>query len=255
MILELGNIWKEYKIRKEVNKNMSDLRNHYQTILKDLENYFQNEEDKQFVTEKFQELSIMFMDIIDRLTYLTDKKVQEMEERQKVIEQKINNVQKAVDGIESDIYEDEEGYEFEIVCPYCNHEFVTDINNESNAEVECPECHNIIELDWNEEEDCDLEDCSSCSHHCEELDDDININDDDTNINIEDDADEIVYDDDLEDHDLEKDDLEMEDDEEELVIHMPQRKSKKANKQALNHNEKDNKSEDKENQEDEDDDM
>lgn len=216
---------------------MSDLRNHYQTILKDLENYFQNEKDKQFVTEKFQELSIMFMDIIDRLTYLTDKKVQEMEERQKVIEQRINNVQKAVDGIESDIYEDEEGYEFEIVCPYCNHEFVTDINSEMNAEVECPECHNIIELDWNEDEDCDLEDCSSCSHHCEEFEEDTNINDDDTN--IEDDEDEIVYDD--------------EDSEEELIIHMPQRKSKKANKQALNHNEKDNKPEDREGQEDEED--
>ena len=216
---------------------MSDLRNHYQTILKDLENYFQNEEDKQKKKKKFQELSIMFMDIIDRLTYLTDKKVQEMEERQKVIEQRINNVQKAVDGIESDIYEDEEGYEFEIVCPYCNHEFVTDINSEMNAEVECPECHNIIELDWNEDEDCELEDCASCSHHCEEFEEDTNINDDDTN--IEDDEDEIVYDD--------------EDSEEELIIHMPQRKSKKANKQALNHNEKDNKPEDREGQEDEED--
>ena len=106
-----------------------------------------------------------------------------------------------------------------------------------NAEVECPECHNIIELDWNEDEDCDLEDCSSCSHYCEEFEEDTNINDDDTN--IEDDEDEIVYDD--------------EDSEEELIIHMPQRKSKKANKQALNHNEKDNKPEDREGQEDEED--
>ena len=215
---------------------MSDLRNHYQTILKDLENYFQNEQDKQFVTEKFQELSIMFMDIIDRLTYLTDKKVQEMEERQKIIEQRISNIQKAVDGIESDIYEDEEGYEFEIVCPYCNHEFVTDINSETNAEVECPECHNIIELDWNEDEDCNLEDCSSCSHHCAEFEEDTSSNNDD-DTNIENDEDEIVYDDDLKDYDLEKDDLEIED-EEELIIHMPQRKAKKGKVKDLNNKEK-----------------
>ena len=167
---------------------MSDLRNHYQTILKDLENYFQTEEDNEFVTQKFQELSIMFMDIIDRLTYLTDKKVKEVEERQKEIEQKIDNVQKAVDGIESDIYEDEEGYEFEIVCPYCNHEFVTDINSETNAEVECPECHNVIELDWNEDEDCNLEDCSSCSHHCADI-------DTDADMDADEEKDEIVYDD------------------------------------------------------------
>ena len=162
---------------------MSDLRNHYQTILKDLENYFQTEEDKEFVTQKFQELSIMFMDIIDRLTYLTDKKVKEVEERQKEIEQKIDNVQKAVDGIESDIYEDEEGYEFEIVCPYCNHEFTADIEEDGNDEIECPECHNTIELDWNcDDEGCQGGCCSHCDSHCEEVaedDEEYNPNDDD----------------------------------------------------------------------------
>lgn len=145
---------------------MADLRNRYQAILKDLDSYFQNEEDKQFVTRKFHELSMMFMDVIDRLTYITDMKVKEVEEKQKEIESKIANVQKAVDGIENDIYEAEEGYEFEIACPYCNHEFVADINSEMNTEVECPECHNIIELDWNgEEEEC-VEECSHCSHDC-----------------------------------------------------------------------------------------
>ena len=53
---------------------MSDLRNHYQTILKDLENYFQNEQDKQFVTEKFQELSIMFIQTKKCKKWKKDKK-------------------------------------------------------------------------------------------------------------------------------------------------------------------------------------
>ena len=115
---------------------MSDLKNHYQAILTELENHFQDEEDKVFVLNKFQELSMMFMDVIDRLTYLTDIRIKEVEERQQEIDNRIETVKKAVDGIENDIYEDDEAYEFEIVCPYCNHEFVADINSEENAEVE-----------------------------------------------------------------------------------------------------------------------
>lgn len=144
---------------------MSDLRNRYQTILKEIENNIKDEEERKFVIEKFQELSVVFMDIIDRLTYVTDMKVKQVEEKQKEIETKIGEVQKAVDGIESDIYEDEEPYEFEITCPYCNHEFVADINSETNTEVECPECHNVIELDWNGEDECES-DCHHCSHGC-----------------------------------------------------------------------------------------
>lgn len=156
---------------------MSDLKNHYQAILKDLENHFQNKDDKAFVLNKFQELSMMFMDVIDRLTYLTDIRIKEVEERQQEIDNRIETVKKAVDGIENDIYEDDEAYEFEIVCPYCNHEFVADINSEENAEVECPECHNIIELDWNEDEGCG----GCCSHcdGCEEDDDDSEHDDND----------------------------------------------------------------------------
>ena len=104
---------------------------------------------------------MMFMDVIDRLTFLTDIRVKEVEEKQKVKEDRIEIVKKAVDGIENDIYEDDEPYEFEISCPYCNNEFVADINSEENTEIECPECHNIIELDWNEEE------CGGCCSGCD----------------------------------------------------------------------------------------
>lgn len=139
---------------------MSELSNKYQQIMKELRTNIKDEQEKEFVMSKFQELSMMFMDVIDRLTYLTDLRVKEIEEQQKEIDKRMVKIQKAVDGIESDIYEDDENYEFEIVCPYCNHEFVTDINSDVNTEVECPECHNMIELDWNGEEE------EECSHHC-----------------------------------------------------------------------------------------
>lgn len=146
---------------------MSELSNRYQQIMKDLQANIKNEDDKELVMNKFQELSMMFMDVIDRLSYLTDIKMKEVEKQQKEIDDRMNKIQKAVDGIESDIYEDDDTYEFEIVCPYCNHEFVTDINSDINTEIECPECHNLIELDWNGDEDEECEhDCSCCSHDC-----------------------------------------------------------------------------------------
>lgn len=145
---------------------MADLKNRYQQILSEIQEHIQDEEQKKFVISKFQELSIVFMDIIDRLTYITDVRVKEVETKQKEIESKIGEVQSAVNGIESDIYEDGESYEFEITCPYCNYEFIADINSDISTEVECPECHNVIELDWNED-DCGHE-CSGCSHDCKE---------------------------------------------------------------------------------------
>lgn len=146
---------------------MSELSNRYQQIMKDLQTNIKDEEDKEFVMNKFQELSMMFMDVIDRLTYLTDLRIKEVETQQKEIDERMKKIQKAVDGIESDIYEDSDTYEFEIICPYCNHEFVTDINSDVSKEVECPECHNMIELDWNGEDDEEcIHDCSCCGHEC-----------------------------------------------------------------------------------------
>ena len=149
---------------------MSELSNRYQQIMKDLQANIKDEKDKEFAIGKFQELSMMFMDVIDRLTYLTDLRIKEVEEQQKEIDGRMAKIQKAVDGIENDIYEEEEAYEFEIVCPYCNHEFATDISSDANTEIECPECHNMIELDWNgDDEDEYAHNCSGCGHDCEAI--------------------------------------------------------------------------------------
>ena len=141
---------------------MSDIKGKYKKILEDLENNIKDSEDLQYAKEKFMELSLLFMDIIDRLTILTDARIKEIEDKQTEIDNKISSVQSIVDEIEGDIYEDDENYEFEIVCPYCNYEFTTDIADEEKEEIKCPKCNNIIELDWNSEDDysCD----GNCSH-------------------------------------------------------------------------------------------
>jgi len=143
---------------------MSEINGKYKQIMEDLEGNIKDPQELEFVKNKFSELSMLFIDMLDRVTRLTDNKIQEIEEKQQEISNRINSVQAIVDGIENDIYEDDENYEFEIVCPYCNYEFTADIEDESKDEIQCPECHNTIELDWNPEED--LGGCSGNCSHC-----------------------------------------------------------------------------------------
>ena len=159
---------------------MSVLSDNYKRIISEIEGKITNPEELEFVKEKVSELSMLFMDIIDNLTEKADEKIRQIEEKQKQIEDKMLQVENVVNEIESDIYvEDEEGnFDFEIVCPYCNNEFVAEINGKN--EIACPECNNIIELDWNDEEDegC-LGHCGGC-HRCDgEFDDDEEDNEDD----------------------------------------------------------------------------
>ena len=144
---------------------MSDIKGKYKKILEDLENNIKDPEDLLYAKERFMELTLFFMDIVDRLTALTDARIHEIEEKQEEINSKINNVQTIIDEIEGDIYEPNDEYEFEIVCPYCNYEFTTDIADEEKDEIKCPECNNIIELDWNGDEEYA---CSGDCSHCHE---------------------------------------------------------------------------------------
>ena len=140
---------------------MSELSNKYQEIMNEIDNKITDEEQLNFVKSKISEISIIFIDIIDRMSEIVDEKVHEIENGQKNIEKQLAKVQNAIDIIEKDIYE--ENFETEIVCPYCNNEFFAELNDEEENEIECPECHNIIELDLNADFD---EDDLGCSGNC-----------------------------------------------------------------------------------------
>ena len=126
---------------------MSELSNKYREIMDEIDKKITDEEQLNFVKSKVSEISIIFIDIIDRLSEVIDEKVIDIEKGQKSIEKKLAKVQNAIDVIEKDIYDD--NMETEIVCPYCNNEFLAELNDEDESEIECPECHNIIELDMN----------------------------------------------------------------------------------------------------------
>ena len=97
------------------------------------------------------------------------KEVEELKENQKAMNEKMEKMQQTIRHIESDIYIDEDcdcgcDCDFEIVCPYCDYEFVIEAD-ENEKEIECPKCNNIIELDWSGDL-CDDEGCSGHCHGC-----------------------------------------------------------------------------------------
>lgn len=119
---------------------MSELSEKYQEIISELDNKIENKDDLIFVKEKISEVSIIFIDLIERMSGIVENKISD-------IENKLDNIESTLNSIQEDIYDEDN--ETEIVCPYCNNEFYTEISNDIESEVECPECHNIIELDMN----------------------------------------------------------------------------------------------------------
>ncbi len=143
---------------------MSEFIKKYDKIIEEIEKNIQNEEELNFIKGKINEISTMFMSMFDNMSKYSESKINALEENQSKLEQKLNKVQNIVEDMKNDIYDDynEDDYEFEIVCPYCNNIFTSNVETDVNQEIECPECHNTIELDWNEEERC-TGSCSSCS--------------------------------------------------------------------------------------------
>ena len=129
----------------------------YQEIIDELEKRISDKEEFEFVKNKLSELTLLYIDSIEKVTEIRDNQINQ-NDRIKKLENKIKT-------IEDDIYIDEEedddrmipqkkleeGYDFEIICPYCNKEFVVDESYNKKDKVECPNCKQTIELDWDEE--------------------------------------------------------------------------------------------------------
>lgn len=156
---------------------MSELTKKFQNIMEDIEYNIKDEKILEYVNKKVTEISMLHMEVIGELTDIIKNKIENIETTQNSIETKVNKMQTSIAGIENDIYDDD-GFDFEIVCPYCNNEFTADI--ESKSDIKCPECQNIIELDWNGDEHSGCSGhCSSCSSGCgesffDELDEEVN---------------------------------------------------------------------------------
>lgn len=140
---------------------MGIIKNEYKSFLDDIDKNIKNKEDLEYIKARFSKFLDVIVEQIDSIMNYKNDEIEELKATQNNMENKIEKMQQIIEHIEKDIYS-EEGFDFEIICPYCNYEFFVDVDEEK-TEIECPECHNIIELDWTGDVD-DIED--GCSGHC-----------------------------------------------------------------------------------------
>lgn len=138
---------------------MANLKKRFNEILEDIEKNIQNKEDLEYIKSQVYNISLLFLDEIDKIAELNLDRINVMIEREKELGRRIASMEKVISNIEKEMYISPE-CDFEIMCPYCNTEFVEDFTDGMKHEVRCPECDNIIELDWHEDDEC------SCSHEC-----------------------------------------------------------------------------------------
>ena len=135
---------------------IEEICNEFKKFIKDLEDNIQNKEDLNYVLKRSDGLIKVVIKALNELEEQEEKKIKKIlkrqkkyEERMTEIESKMENLNENIETIFKDIYEDEE-WDFNITCPYCNFEFSANID-ENEEEIICPECNNTIELDWNDE--------------------------------------------------------------------------------------------------------
>lgn len=143
---------------------MSDFNKKYQEIINELEKNVKDVSELNLIKGKLSELVIYLTDMISKSV--------EMENNVGKIDRNIKRLQRRIEDIENDIYMDSDelvdeleeigydqmhdnDYEFEITCPYCDYEFITDNSYKNQVTIRCPKCGKMIELDWNIEENSD----------------------------------------------------------------------------------------------------
>lgn len=142
---------------------MGKLKNEYKSFLDDIEKNIKNKEDLEYIKGRFASFLDVMLEQMDYIMDYKQEEIEKLESTQKDLDERLQKMQQVIDNIEKDIYA-EDGFDFEIVCPYCNYEFIIDVD-ENRTEIECPECNNIIELDWTGDSDNDEQE-SNCSGHC-----------------------------------------------------------------------------------------
>ena len=166
---------------------MAEIKKEFKNFLDDLDKNVKNKEDLDYVKNRTALFMNSVLDYVDYIVKYKENKITEIEKIQSELERKMNGIEHDIAEIQQDIYfddfedmspeeieemnemYDDEEYDTQIVCPYCENEFLVDLSQELN-EIQCPECNNIIELDWtgNVEEEpqsnhnCGAGHCSQC---------------------------------------------------------------------------------------------
>ena len=156
---------------------MGIIKDNYESFIKDIEKNIKNEEDRKYVKKRMEEFLNVILDKMDTIMDYKEDEIKKMQETQENLEKKYKKMSEIIDKIEKDIYADE-GFDFEIICPYCDYEFLID-DDENKKEVQCPNCKNIIDLEWNGEVEDNYQDCSGNCSSCGGCDIELDDEDDD----------------------------------------------------------------------------
>lgn len=154
---------------------MADISKKYQEILEGLERNIKDPNELSLLKSQISELVVFYTDMINKTVFIEDSINK--------VDRNIRRLADRIENIEEDIYIDSDesenskleelgedqmhdnDFEFEITCPYCDYEFITDSSSRNKIAIRCPKCKKIIQLDWHSEEVCNGE-CSSCESRC-----------------------------------------------------------------------------------------
>ena len=147
---------------------MAKLNEEYEQFLADIKQNIKNQEDLEYIEKRLEKFMQSVIKQMDYLVTVKEDKIDLIEKNHQELLERMNKLEQVIQNIEKDIYS-EDGFDFEIICPYCNYEFIIDVD-ENKTEIECPECGNVIELDWSGDIDKDDKCNGSCSgcHGCDD---------------------------------------------------------------------------------------
>ena len=117
----------------------------FKEVIGNLEKQIKNKEDLEYIKKQITELTMSYLTELEKIEQHYDFKVSRCTER-------IEDLEKSIDDVKSQLNSEDEIDVEPINCPYCNSRFLIEYDN-TQKEIKCPDCKNIIELDWNEFED------------------------------------------------------------------------------------------------------
>ena len=148
-----------------MNSNIND---EYRKMLKEMDENMSNPEDIAYAKNKMYELSMLFIDEIQTVSDKYEDRINAIAIKQKNMDDKMKKIEDNLSKMQKEFYDEEinenEVFEFEIACPYCNNDFTVEVDDEKK-EVQCPECGNLIELDWDGLEEDGYCGGGCCNHH------------------------------------------------------------------------------------------
>lgn len=117
----------------------------FKEVIANLEHQIKNKDDLDYAKKQVTELTMSYLNELERLEQHYDFKVSRCAER-------IDDLEKSIDDVKDKLIQEDEIDVEPINCPYCNSRFLIEFDS-SQKEIKCPDCKNIIELDWDEFDD------------------------------------------------------------------------------------------------------